>query len=275
MKISILGYGAFGSALASHLERLSYEIIKEEIGDAEIIIISVPSFAVLPILLKFKENISNQKIIICSKGFTEDGQFMSESIKKEFEKNELFFLYGPTLAEELKNGELSAMVLAGYGDKDYIKKVFTSDSLKIEISEDIIGVQVGEALKNVIAILVGLMEGLGYGQNTQAIFFTRGLQEIQKFGVALGAKPETFFGLSCMGDLFVKSRNRLLGVSLGRGEKLNDIIDNLNYIPEGIITLKNAKIIAEKNNIQTPVIDILHSILFEGLSTDEALKRIW
>ena len=78
-----------------------------------------------------------------------------------------------------------------------------------------------------------------------------------------------------MGDLFVKSRNRLLGVSLGRGEKLNDIIDNLNYIPEGIITLKNAKIIAEKNNIQTPVIDILHSILFEGLSTDEALKRIW
>ncbi len=275
MKISILGYGAFGGALGAHFERLGYEIIKEEIGDAEIIILTVPSFAVLAILNKFRNDINNQKIVVCSKGFTEDAEFMSEAIKREFKDNELFFLYGPTLALELKNGELSAMVLSGFGNKEYMKSIFESPSLRIEILEDVIGVQVGEALKNVIAILVGLIEGLGYGQNTQAIFFTRGLQEIQRFGVALGAKPETFFGLSCMGDLFVKSRNRLLGVSLGKGEKLNDIIDELNYIPEGIITLKNAKIIAEKNSIQTPVIDILHAILFEGLSTSEALKRIW
>jgi glycerol-3-phosphate dehydrogenase (NAD(P)+) len=167
------------------------------------------------------------------------------------------------------------MVLAGTGGgKEELKSQLESDLLRVEIGEDIIGVQVGSSLKNVINILIGIAEGVGYGQNTQAFIFTKGVQEIKNFGVALGAKEETFLGLTCIGDLTLHSRNRFLGVRLGKGEKLDDIIKDMNHTPEGIYAIKNGRSIAKARSIQVPIIDKIHSIIFEGKKIEDVLNDI-
>jgi len=273
MKIAILGYGNFGSGFGTYLSRLNHEIIKEKVEDAEFVFVSVPSFAVIPVLLTFKKNLINKKIIICSKGFTAEGKLIGEGLK-ENNIDDVFFLYGPTIVEEIIKGEISAMVLAGGEGKEEIKKQIESEKLHIELSEDVIGVQIGSALKNVMTMFIGILEGANYGKNTRALIFTRCLQEIQKFGIALGANKDTFYGLSCLGDLMLDSRNRHLGFEFAKGRKIDDIVKETNCILEGIGTLKNAKIIAKKYNINIPIIDNLYSVMFENLSIDDAVKNI-
>lgn len=273
MKISILGMGTFGGAMASHLERKGHKIESEVIFDSDIVLVATPSYAVISALVKEKNNIKNQKIIVCSKGFCENGELLSEGLKKEF-TNDIFFLYGPTLASGITNGDLSAMVLAGGEGKEEIKKEIESKNLRIELSDDIIGVQVGAALKNVVTIFVGIAEGAGYNGNTQAFIFTKGLQEIQKIGIALGAKANTFLGLTCVGDLTLHSRNRQLGIELGKGRILEDIVKDMGYTPEGLTALKNAKGIACKLCIEVPFIKDLFSLVFEGKPIKEAIEDI-
>jgi glycerol-3-phosphate dehydrogenase (NAD(P)+) len=257
--------------LASYLSNLGHDVQIDEADKSEVIFVCVPSYAVVPALLK--EKITNQKIIICSKGFASGEKLLSEALEEKF-KNEIFFLYGPTLAEELEKGELSAMVLAGGEGKEELKKQIESETLHIELSDDIIGAQVGAALKNVVTIFVGIIKGAGCGQNTQAYIFTKGVQEIQKIGVALGAEPDTFFGLTCIGDLTLHSRNRYLGIELGKGRNLDDILLEMHYIPEGINALRNAKIMTKKLGIDAPIINLLYSIIFENYSIQDAIKEI-
>lgn len=273
MKIALLGKGTFGSVFASYLSHQGHDVQIDKIDKPKIIFVCVPSYAVVPALLKEQEKITNQKIIVCSKGYASEKKLLSEALKEKF-KNEIFFLYGPTLAEELEKGELSAMVLAGGKGKEELKKQIESETLCIELSDDIIGVQVGAALKNVVTIFVGIAKGAGYGQNTQAYIFTKGVQEIQKIGVALGAEPNTFLGLTCAGDLTLHSRNRYLGIELGKGRNLDDIILEMHYIPEGINALKNAKAMTERIGVNTPLINLLYSIIFENYSIQDAMRKI-
>lgn len=273
MKIAILGAGTFGSAMAKHLSRLRHELTLEEVFGSEVIFVSVPSYAVVSALLKVRKDIKNQKIVICTKGFASEEKLISEAVKGEF-PNDVFFLYGPTLAEELSNGELSAMVLAGGEGKEELKKEIESETLRIELSDDVIGVQVGAALKNVVTIFVGILEGAGYHENAQAFIFTRGVQEIKKIGVALGANPDTFLGLTCVGDLTLRSRNRRLGIELGKGRKIDEITAEMGYVPEGINALKNAKIMARKIGIKAPFIETVYAIIFEDMPTKEAIQKI-
>lgn len=276
MNISILGCGNFGGALKSHFLKIGHSVIEEKISNSEIIFISVPSFAVIDILKNNKDYIKNQKFVVCSKGFDGDGLLLSEAILKEFPEINLFFLYGPTLADELKNGVFSSMVLAGkfISDLNLIKKNIESENLRIEISLDIIGVQVSVALKNVITIFLGIIEGKDLGQNTEAFIFTKGINEIKNFGLKLGAKEETFFSVSCLGDLYLKSRNRLVGNYIGEGQKIEDIVKNKDFPVEGLYALRNAKIIAKNRNIEIPIIDTLYSIVYEGLDISVAIKKL-
>lgn len=276
MNISILGCGNFGEALKSHFLRIGHSVTEEKILDSEIIFIAVPSFAVIDVLENNKDFIKDQKFVICSKGFDGDGLLLSEAILKEFPKINLFFLYGPTLADELKDGVFSSMVLAGkfISDLDLIKKNIESENLRIEISLDIIGVQVSVALKNVITIFLGIIEGKDLGQNTEAFIFTKGINEIKNFGLKLGAKEETFFSVSCLGDLYLKSRNRLVGNYIGEGQKIEDIVKNKDFPVEGLYALRNAKIIAKNRNIEIPIIDTLYSIVYEGLDISVAIKKL-
>lgn len=273
MKIAILGYGNFGSGFGTYLSRLNHEIIKEEVKDAELVFVSVPSFAVVSALLKFKNELTDKKIIICSKGFTPEGRLISDELKENSIEN-VFFLYGPTLVEEIIKGEIFGMVLAGGEGKEDIKKQIESDQLHIELSEDIIGLQVGSALKNVMTIFIGMVEGAGYGKNTKALIFTKCLKEIQNFGVALGANKDTFYGLSCLGDLTLDSRNRYLGVEFIKGRKIEDLIKEKNCTFEGIRNIKNAILMAQRLNINIPIINNLNSVLSESLPIKEAIKNI-
>jgi glycerol-3-phosphate dehydrogenase (NAD(P)+) len=274
MKISILGYGTFGKAIANCLIINGHEILINEVKGSDMIFVSTPSYRVKAALLEHKDFIVNQKIIICSKGFSEDGDLISTVLEKEFPDNSTYFLYGPTLAEGLINGDLSAMVLAGGDGKEKIKKQIESQNLKIELSDDVIGVQIGVAMKNVVTIFVGIAEGASYGQNTQAYIFTKGLQEIQKLGVSLGAKPNTFLGLTCSGDLSLRSRNRLLGIEIGKGRKVEDILAKKKYTLEGLATIKNYKTISKKLGVELPFVDILFSIIYEDLSIEDAIRKI-
>jgi glycerol-3-phosphate dehydrogenase (NAD(P)+) len=275
MKITILGKGVFGSAVASYLTKRGHSVVFDAADSSELIFVCVTSNLVLPSLLKLQKNITNQKIIICSKGFAKDGKLISQVLKEEFEnKNEIFYLCGPTLAEELEKGVLSGMVLAGGEGKEEIKKEIKSESLYIELSDDIIGVEISATLKNIMAIFVGMVQGAEYGQNTKALIFTKAVEEIKNVGLLLGAKAETFLGLSCVGDLSLLSRNRLLGVELGKGRKLDDIIKETNYTPCGVFAIKDAKIMLEKLKINAPMIKSLYGIMFENYPIKDAIKEV-
>ncbi len=274
MKITILGHGVFGSAISTHLTRLGHEIEIDVITDSRLVFVCVPSFAVVSVLENNKESIKDQKIIICSKGFNDDGRLLSDALKEEFLEKNIFFLYGPTIADEIKRGLISGIVLAGGEGKKEIKKQIESENLIVELTDDVVGVQVGAALKNVITIFVGIAEGAGYGQNTQAYIFTKGIQETQKLGVALGAKSETFIGLSCLGDLTLRSRNRLLGIGIGQGRRLEDIVAEMKYTQEGIATIKNSKIISKRIGLPLLFVDTLYLIIYEGLSIEEGIRKI-
>ncbi len=273
MKISILGYGVFGSAMASRLVLNSHTIYKEEIKDSDTILVAVPSYAVSSVLISHKEEITNQKIIICSKGFDKDGDLFSKILGEEFPNNQLYFLYGPTLAEELRNDVFSVMILAGGEGKEELKKEIELDNLKIELSDDIIGVQVGSALKNTVGIFIGIVEGAELGQNTQAFVYSRGLEEIKKIGVFLGANPDTFTGPTCAGDLFVKSRSRVLGREIGKGRKFEEVSKEMTYPKEGISSLKSIlKVYDSKIDLQ--FFRLINDIIFENLDVKEAIKKL-
>jgi len=273
MKISILGYGVFGSAMGSYLEKIGHSVIKEKIEDSELIIVAVPSFAVKDVLISNKEELSNKKIIICSKGFDSSGELLSDVLKREFPNNQIYFLYGPTLADGINSGNLSVMVLAGDKDGELIKKELESENLRIELSDDITGIQVGSALKNTINIFIGLVEGADLGLNTQAFIYAYGLKEMKKIGIYFGANPDTFLDYACAGDLFLQSRSRSLGVELGKGRSFEEVSSELTYPKEGIATLKNVLKIKD-DNLDLTFFKLLNSVIFENMSTKEAVKKL-
>lgn len=270
MKISILGCGLFGSAIKGYLIKRGHIVYEEEIKDAETIFVTVPSYAVLDVLEGKKEEIKKQNIIICSKGFGSNGQLLSVSLEKIFPDNDILFMYGPSLADEINQGLFTSLVLASKSEKKKeLKKEFESENFFIELSDDVVGVQVAGALKNVVTIFIGLVEGAGLGQNLRAFIFTKGVEAILKFGLKLGAQRETFMGLTCLGDLTLDSRNRNLGIMLGQGHKVSDFKQETGYPREGLTTLKIIKDITDDNYFL-----ILYDIIWEGLSVEDGIKRL-
>lgn len=311
MKYTVLGGGSWGTALSIQLSRNNNEVkiweffeeqanemqetricpflpdvnipdsieITSDLGNSiknsEAILIVVPSDKVEATLENAKKFMDNQPVIICSKGFGGDQTLLSEAVSKILPENDVYCLYGPTLAKEVALGQLSAIVLAGPDShKTAIQKSFQTANFRVETSEDIVGVQIGAALKNVVTIFVGIMDGMGEGQNGRAYVFVKGLNEIKEIGVALGAKADTFLGLTAVGDLTLESRNRKLGVEIGKGRKLDEILASTDHVSEGVVAIKNAMILKERLNLQLPVIETLNSILFEEMDPKEALKTI-
>lgn len=274
MKISILGCGTFGSAFGSHLSKLGHDIYKEEIKDADIIFVAVPSYAIREVLSKHKNDITNQNIVIGSKGFSDEGELLSRVLERELPNNKVFFLYGPTLAEGLANDELSGMVLAGGDDKEELKNQIESDNLRIELSDDVVGVQVGATFKNVVNIFIGLVEGAGYGVNTQAFIYTKGLQATKSLGVSMGASMDTFLGLTGAGDLYLKSRSRELGVEIGKGKPFSQVDREIVYPKEGIAALRNLANIGKHTGADLSFFNLVYAIVFEDMKIEDALRQI-
>lgn len=314
MKITILGGGSWGTALAVHLAKNNHQIkvweffveqaermqqericpllpkaklsekiivtanLEEALNKTQLILVVVPSDKVVTTLKNAAPYISEQKIIICSKGFTESSELLSDAASRII-INPLYCLYGPTHAEEVCQGLFSGLVLAGGEGKAELRKVLASADFKIDLSEDLVGVQVASALKNILAIFIGITEGAGLGDNLKAYMMTKGLHEIKEIGLKLGAEEQTFFGLAGMGDLIVTctskhSRNRHLGEQIGKGRKLAEVLSEMKMVVEGVNAVKNALKFKEKFGLKLPVITAVYEILFKNKPVEEAIKTI-
>ena len=166
-----------------------------------------------------------------------------------------------------------------HNSADIIQQVFTTPNFRVYTSQDVIGCEIGGAMKNVIAIAAGVIDGLKMGDNTKAALITRGLAEISRLGIALGANPQTFSGLSGLGDLYVTcasklSRNRFVGEQIGLGKSIMEITSEMKMVAEGVFTTKSAYQLAQKHGVELPIIEQMHSILFENANPRIAIKEL-
>ena len=224
-------------------------------------------------------------VINASKGL-EDGTLMTiDQVYAEIFPRQIAeratYLSGPTFATEIAAGLPAAIVLAGRDDPTTTaaQEALTSLHFRIYRTDDVIGVLTGGALKNVVAIGAGISDGLGFGSNTRVALMTRGLAEIARVGVAMGANPMTFAGLSGMGDLVLTcsgdaSRNRRVGLALGQGKKMPEILAEMRQVAEGVKTAKVAKELAEKLGVDAPIIDAMYCIIHEGVPVRDAITKL-
>jgi glycerol-3-phosphate dehydrogenase (NAD(P)+) len=190
-------------------------------------------------------------------------------------------LSGPSHAEEVAKG-LPTTLVAGSSDPEIasmVQKVFSSNTLRVYINSDIIGVELGGSVKNVIALAAGVCDGIGFGENTKAALITRGIVEITRLGISIGGKSETFAGLSGIGDLIATclsrhSRNRYVGEQIGRGRSLEEILGEMTMVAEGVKTSSSVKALSEKQSVEMPICDAVYESLYEGLDPKEAVNRL-
>ena len=223
-----------------------------------------------------------QKILNVAKGI-EEGTLMtlSEIIEQEIPQANVAVLSGPSHAEEVGRG-LPTTVVVGAKSKttaEYIQGLFMCEAFRVYLSPDILGMELGGALKNVVALAAGIADGLGYGDNAKAALITRGITEISRLGMAMGGKFETFSGLTGIGDLIVTcasmhSRNRRAGILIGQGKTYEEAMDEVQMVVEGVYSAKAAMQLAEKYHVQLPIIEQVNQVLFEGKSADLAVKEL-
>lgn len=258
--------------------------IEEVIKDADIIVIAVPTHVVREITRRAFSNINRSDIIIvnASKGIENNTlNRMSEVIFKETGNENIVVLSGPSHAEEVSL-EIPTAIVAASNKLNIAKEVqelFFTSYFRVYTNLDLIGVEIGGALKNIIAIGTGILDGLKLGDNTKAALITRGLAEIIRFGTFFGAKKETFAGLSGIGDLVCTctskhSRNRLLGEKIGYGKKLKEALEEMIMVAEGLKTTLSVYDMAKKNNINMPITEQMYEVLYCDKSPEEALYKL-
>ena len=317
-KIAIIGSGSWGVALAIHLASIgnkvkiwSYEeeekrLINEEkrcmflpnvtipeniecsndfkevIEDAEFILHVTPSKFTRSTFKQYKQYVDNKPIIICGKGFEKETlKTLDEVIKEELPTAKIGVLSGPSHAEEVSIAIPNVLVVASKHD-DVLKLVqntFMSEKMRIYTSKDVKGVELGGALKNIIAFCAGVAAGIGLGDNSFAALVTRGLGEIARLGVKLGGEKETFYGLSGLGDLIVTclsehSRNRKAGKLIGQGKTLEEAKKEVGMVIESIDNIDVAYELGKKNDVYIPIIETVYKVIYEGLEPAEAVKNL-
>lgn len=249
----------------------------------DFVVLAVPSVAVRTTAKKMKPYIAvGQKIINVAKGIEETTLMtLSEQIEEELPEADVAVLSGPSHAEEVGR-ELPTTCVIGARTKEtaeYLQDAFMNDVFRVYISPDILGIELGGSLKNVIALAAGIADGLGYGDNTKAALITRGIAEITRLGVKMGGKAESFAGLTGIGDLIVTcasmhSRNRKAGILIGQGKTMQEAMDEVKMVVEGVYSAKAAKKLAEKYNESMPIIEQVNQVLFENKSAAEAVQEL-
>lgn len=258
--------------------------LQEVVTNKKIILVVVPTHVLRSTLNTVKAYIDPECLIInASKGIENESLLPIHKIIEETLPafDSLATLSGPTFAGEVAQGIPSAIVAAANSQEiaERVQAIFDTDKLKVFTSTDLMGVEIGGALKNVIAIATGISDGLQLGFNPRAALINRGLVEIIRIGTAMGAKPETFSGLSGMGDLVLTctgdlSRNRTVGMKLGQGMKLNEITASMKMVAEGIRTVTSAYQLKNKFDLQASIIEETYLVLHEGKSPQKALQDV-
>ena len=257
--------------------------LNEAMQDKDIVVLAVTSQSIRSITETIKPIVNEKMIIVnVAKGLEIGSNLrLSQVVKEILPDNAFVALYGPSHAEEVSVGMPTGLVAASENMEAAlaVQDVFISASLRVYTNHDLIGVEIGGALKNIIALANGIAVGLGYGDNTQAILLTRGLAEITRLGVALGANAATFQGLTGIGDLVVTcnsmhSRNRRCGVALGQGAKLEDVLKNMGMVVEGVNTTKAAVELAEKIGVSMPIAEQMYGVLFGDVDVRTVVERL-
>ncbi len=318
MNIAIIGSGSWGVALAVHLASLGHNIkiwsfmeeerdlinnerkckflpglnlseniqcstnFEEVIKDSKFILHVTPSKFTRNIFKQYKQYVGNRPIIICSKGFEKETlETLDEVILEEMPEAKVGVLSGPSHAEEVSIAIPTALVIASKHQNilKTIQDAFMSEKMRIYTSNDVKGVELGGALKNIIAFCAGVTAGIGLGDNSFAALITRGLKEITRLGIELGGKEETFYGLSGLGDLIVTclsehSRNRKAGMLIGQGKSLEKTKKEVGMVIESIDNIEVAYELGKLHNIEMPIVETVYKVLYENLNPQEAVKNL-
>lgn len=249
----------------------------------DVIVIATPSHGVRGVAKRISGIVpENQIILNISKGIEEETYMtMSQVLKQELTHCRIAVMSGPSHAEEVSRGIPTTNVVASDDREvtEYIQDNFMTPNFRIYTNDDIMGVELGGSVKNVIALCCGVLDGLGCGDNTKAALMTRGLVEMTRLGVAMGAKPETFSGLSGIGDLIVTctsmhSRNRRAGILIGQGKSVDEAQREVNMVVEGVRSCKAAKELADKMNIEMPIVNEAYNVLFNGMEPKTAIENL-
>ncbi len=257
--------------------------VEQAIDGADAIVMVVPSHTIRANAKDISKYVKNGTIVVsCSKGIEEStGLRLSEVIKKEIPQCEAVALSGPTHAEEVGKDVPTAAVAACENIKaaEFVQDIFMSPKFRVYTNSDITGVELGGALKNSIALCAGISDGLGFGDNTKAALMTRGIAEMTRLGVSMGARRETFAGLAGIGDLIVTctsmhSRNRRAGILIGQGKSLKEAIDEVKMVVEGVTTTKAAYELAVKKEVVMPITAEAYNVLFKGKNAKQAVADL-
>lgn len=318
-KINIIGSGGWGTAVAVMLAKYGNEVLlwsytdeesenlkkyKEnkpflpgvsipdsvsftsninKCGEADLIITAVPSHAMRITAKNLSPYVDRGQLILnISKGLEEDTlSTMSQVLKSEIPQGEIAVMSGPSHAEEVSCGIPTTNVVAASSEKiaNHIQDMVMNSVFRIYTNPDMLGVELGGSLKNVIALCSGVLDGLKMGDNTKAALITRGIVEISRLGCAMGAKPETFNGLSGIGDLIVTctsmhSRNRRAGILIGQGKSCAEATAEVKMVVEGVKTCRAAKELADKLGVEMPIVNEAYKVLFDGMPVENAIPNL-
>lgn len=257
--------------------------LKEVMSDKDMLVLAVPS----PFTRSTAKAMAQyckygQLIVSVAKGIEEGTQMtLSQVISEEIPQANVAVLCGPTHAEEVGKGMPTAIVAGAADEKTakYVQDTFMNEVFRVYTSPDMLGMQIGAALKNVVALGAGIADGLGYGDNAKAALITRGIAEISRLGIAMGGKAETFSGLTGIGDLIVTcasmhSRNRRAGILMGQGKTCDEAMKEVQQVVEGVFSAKAAKALGEKYGIELPIITEVCAVLFENKNAGEAVRDL-
>lgn len=317
-RIAIIGSGSWGVALAVHLAKMGNEVriwsyseeetelinrykkckflpnivipdnvvcsmnYEEVVWNSDVVLHVTPSKFVRDTVKEYKKFVINQPVLMCAKGFeSETLNTLSQVLIEEMPYAKIGVLSGPSHAEEVSREIPTAIVIATEHQSimDLTREIMMNDNLRVYTSTDVTGVEVGGALKNIIAFCAGIAAGTGLGDNSFAALITRGLVEIQRLGVKMGAKQETFYGLTGLGDLIVTclsnySRNRNAGFLIGKGNSLSYVREKIGMTIESIDNIEVAKKLATKYEVEMPIVNAAYDVLNNHLEPEKAVKML-
>ncbi|MCU6723982.1 Glycerol-3-phosphate dehydrogenase [NAD(P)+] [uncultured Clostridium sp.] len=257
--------------------------MKETMSDKDVCVLAVPSPFIRSTCQKMKQYVRAGQIIVnVAKGIEENTLYtLTDIIEEELPYADACVLSGPSHAEEVSRRLPTTCVVSSRTRKtaEYLRSVFVSPVFRVYISPDMLGIELGGALKNVIALAAGTADGLGYGDNTKAALITRGIAEIARLGIKMGGKPETFYGLTGIGDLIVTcasmhSRNRKAGYLMGQGYTMEEAMKEVQMVVEGVYSAKAALELSRKYQVEMPIVEQVNKVLFENKNAEEAVKEL-
>lgn len=318
-KVSVIGSGTWGTALAVVLSDNGHDVtvwskipaeieafkathehaklpgvilpdsvhfttdMAEAVQGQDLLVVTVPSVFVRGTAKEMAPFVADGQVITCcAKGIEENTlMILTDQILEEIPNADVTCLSGPSHAEEVGIRIPTTCVVGATTRETAMKvqEIFMNEVFRVYISPDMLGIELGAALKNVIALAAGMADGIGYGDNTKAALITRGMAEITRLGIAMGGSSHTFYGLSGIGDLIVTcasvhSRNRRAGVLIGQGKSYEEAMNEVQMVVEGVYSAKAAKALAEKYHVTMPIVTYVNRILFEGMDPKNAVKEL-